>query len=92
MGEGQKALSFFQKSLDVREELVEREPHRTDLNVDLAISYWNMFHICPREDELLWLSKAETILKPLREGGLLHGQLEELWGLVGKEFSNRKRI
>ena len=94
-GEGEKALSFFQKSLNIKEDLVEREPYRTDLKINLAITYWNMFLICPQKDKLLkllWLEQAETILKPLREGGLLHGQLEKLWGLVGKELSNRKRI
>jgi len=71
------------------EDLVAKEPHRTDFRVDLAISCWNMFGICPEADELRWLNQAKAILEPIRDAGLLHGQLEELWGYVEKELGKR---
>ena len=45
MGEGQKALEFFEKSLKVREELVALEPGRTDFRRDLSASFNNLGHI-----------------------------------------------
>ncbi len=92
MGEGAKALAYFEKSLKVREELVALEPGRTDLRVDLAISHWNIYLVCSKEDELNWLTKAKTILQPMIEKGMLHGQLQQLWGLVNKaiEKFNKK--
>jgi tetratricopeptide (TPR) repeat protein len=45
MGEGQKALEFFEKSLKVREELVALEPGRTDFRRDLSVSFNNVGQI-----------------------------------------------
>ncbi len=84
MGEGNKALEFFEKSLKVMQELVAKEPQRADFRVDLAISCWNMFGICPAEDEIKWLTTAKNILQPIAQTGLLHGQLEQLWGYLEK--------
>ena len=41
VGEVQKALEFFEKSLKVREELVALEPGRTDFRRDLSVSFSN---------------------------------------------------
>ncbi|OQX26220.1 MAG: hypothetical protein BWK80_11645 [Desulfobacteraceae bacterium IS3] len=89
MGEGNKALEFFEKSLKVRQDLVSKEPQRSDFRVDLAISCWNMFNICPGEDEIKWLTQAKNILQPMREAGLLHAQLEQLWGYVKEALEKR---
>jgi len=55
----------------------------------LAISHWNIFLICPKEDKVIWLTKAKKILQPLRETGATHGQLDQLWGLVTRELDKR---
>ncbi len=91
MGEGNKALEFFEKSLKVMQELVAKEPQRSDFRVDLAISCWNMFGICPVEDEIKWLTTAKNILQPMREAGLLHSELENGWQLIKKELEEHGR-
>ncbi len=45
LGEGQKALEFFEKDLQVMLRLVESEPHRTDFQRDLSVSYNNVGNI-----------------------------------------------
>lgn len=42
IGDAKKALSFFEKSKNIREELYRKEPHRTDLARDLAVSFTRM--------------------------------------------------
>ena len=66
---------------------MEREPERADYQVDLAISCWNIFLVCGKEDETLWLRKAHGILNPLQEKGVVHGQLDQLMGLVERELN-----
>jgi len=84
MGQGPKALEFFEKDLKVMEELVAIEPDRTDFRVDYAISHWNIYLVCAQEDKLNWLTKAKTILQPMIEQGVVHGQLQQLWGMVNE--------
>jgi hypothetical protein len=42
-----------------------------------------------KEYEVMCLTKAKETLQPLREAGVTHGQLEQLWGLVTKELDKR---
>jgi len=64
------------------EELVALEPYRTDFKVDYAFSHWNISTVCSKEDELNWLNKAKAILQPMIEQDVVHGQLQQLWGMV----------
>ena len=92
-GDGARALEYYMKELKIMETLVEREPNRADYQVDLVISYWNIFLICKKEDELYWLKKVHQILKTMKERGLVHGQLNQLLGLVEQELKKTvKRI
>ncbi len=90
MGDAKKALEYFEKDLQAMEELVLREPERTDLHVDLGISYWNAYRVCPRDEEVKWLRKAKKLLEPLRSAGMVHGQIERLWQLVVDALEMRK--
>jgi tetratricopeptide (TPR) repeat protein len=87
MGQGPKALEFFEKSLKVREDLVALEPGRTDFLVDYAISHWKICLVCPRKEEMKWLTKAKAILEPLVQKGTTHGQLQQLWDMVNKAIN-----
>ncbi len=84
MGEGKKALEFFEEDLRVMLRLVETEPHRTDFRMDYAISHWNMYLLCDKKDKKYWLEKALGILIPLKEAGKVHAQLDQLLGLIVK--------
>jgi hypothetical protein len=87
MGQGPKALEFFEKDLKVMEDLVALEPGRTDFQVDYAISHWKIYLVCSKEDEMKWLTKAKAILEPLVQKGATHGQLQQLWDLVNKAIN-----
>src|SRR5206468_1762564 len=39
IGEGQKALEFYNQSMQIAERLYKAEPHRADLARDLSVSY-----------------------------------------------------
>ena len=82
MGEGQKALEFFEKSLKVMEELVAHEPRRTDFRVDYALSHWNIYLVCSKDEELSWLNKTKDILEPMVKKGVQHPQLKPSWEMV----------
>ncbi len=77
-----KAISYFEKSIQIMEELCTKEPDRVDFRVDYAISHWNMYRVCRKEEEIAWLTKAKSVLAPLVQNGITHGQLGQLWGLV----------
>ncbi|GMV42640.1 MAG: hypothetical protein AMXMBFR64_43560 [Myxococcales bacterium] len=82
-GRSDEARDFFQESLDVMRRLVQREPHRADLRVDLAISCWNFYLLSVgAAEERRWLVACLGELRVLRDAGLQHGQLEQLWGLA----------
>jgi hypothetical protein len=73
------------------EELVALEPGRTDFRVDYAISHWNIYLVCPKEQEYQWLTKAKAILEPLVQKGITHGQLQQLWEMVNKELAKDEK-
>ena len=52
LGEGEKALEYYMKSLEIRESLVKKEPGRTDLQIDLSMSltYLGKIHEAHGED------------------------------------------
>ena len=52
LGKGQLALRFFEDSLAIRKQLVEREPGRADLLRDLAVSYDHLGVLALAEGEL----------------------------------------
>nr|WP_141657217.1 tetratricopeptide repeat protein [Thiocapsa sp. KS1] len=83
-GDGAGARGYFAESLEIRRALVAQEPGRADLRVDLAITYWNQYLLAVRQDERHWLDQVLETLRPLREGGLVHGQLDQLWGLASE--------
>ena len=89
-GKGEEALEAFRKGLTIREELVAGEPERTEFLMDQAISCWNIYLICPKEDELHWLQRARKVLIPLKLQRRTHGQFTQLWQLVNKALSNRQ--
>ena len=89
-GNGTKALEYYMKGLEIMEALTAKEPERADYQRDLAISYWNIFLVCEKEDELQWLHKAHGILKPMKARGVVHGQLDQLLGLVEQELEKRQ--
>ena len=68
-GRTRAAFVLLEACLPFHEELVALEPDRTDFRVDLAISCWNIFRICPPEDEVSWLARAQEILEPMIEAG-----------------------
>jgi hypothetical protein len=78
-GDGDAARGFFAEMLEVMRALVAQEPGRADWRVDMAIAYWNHYLLAERQDERPWLEQVLETLRPLREGGRLHGQLDQLW-------------
>ncbi len=46
MGDGKKALAFYEKSLRVLEDLVAKEPDQTDFRRNLSANFVNVGHIC----------------------------------------------
>ncbi len=81
-GDGAGARGCFEEDLAIMRALVAQEPGRADLRVDLAISYWNQYLLSARQDERPWLDQVLETLRPLREGGLVHGELDRLWGMA----------
>jgi hypothetical protein len=83
-GDGAGARGYFAESLEVMRALVAQEPGRADLRVGLAISYWNQYLLAARQDARPWLEQVLETLRPLREQGLMHPQLDQLWGLASE--------
>jgi hypothetical protein len=71
LGQGEAARQFYQKSLDIRQRLVDQEPDRADYQIDLVISLF-------RTEEWSALERALVILKQLEAEGRLMPQYEPL--------------
>jgi len=84
IGDANKSLEFFEKSLLVKESLVAMEPDRTDFSINYASSLWNIYLICPTDEEFLWLNKAKNILERWVNKGVINQQLTQLWGMVNE--------
>jgi len=84
MGDVKKAFEFFEKDLRLIESLVAMEPERSDFMIDYAISHWNIYLICSREDELLWLNKVRNILEPMIGKDVNHPKMTQLWTVVNE--------
>ncbi len=81
-GDGAGARGYLEEMLEILRALVAQEPGRADLRVDLTICYWNQHLLAERDDERPWLEQVLETPRPLRERDLLHGQLDQLWGLA----------
>ncbi|NVZ08222.1 hypothetical protein HW932_02975 [Allochromatium humboldtianum] len=81
-GDEAMARAYYDEALEIWRTLVKQEPGRPDLRVGLAISYWNQYLEADPEDEPEWLRLILDILRPLREAGVLHKQLNQIWGLA----------
>ena len=90
-GRGEDALENYAKGLELMESLVALEPERTDFRVEMAMIHWNMYSVCPGEEKYHWLTKAMDILKPLRDQGMAHSQLDQLYDLVNKALDKLER-
>jgi hypothetical protein len=77
--DGAATLGYYEESLEVMRALVAQVSGRADWRVHLAIAYWNQYLVSDPEDERTWLEQVLGTLRPLREGKLLHGQLDQVW-------------
>lgn len=90
-GNSAGARGFFSESLEILRTLVAQDPGRADLWMDLAFTYWNQYQVAERDDERQWLEQVLDTLRPLREQGLLHGQLDQLWELATEAMQGQSR-
>ena len=74
LGHGEQALEFYEKSLDLREELHRRNPNSADFARDLWVSYWRMAQIEEQSGSgqaTDWWRKAFDKLAEMKRRGAL---------------------
>jgi hypothetical protein len=75
LGQGERALDFYQRDLEIAERLLAAEPQRADYAWDLVCSLVRLGQVT---GERSWLERARGILHQLRaEARLPHRQAEE---------------
>ena len=74
LGNGAKALEFYEQSLALREELRARNPQSADYARDLAVSYWRMADISEKSGAggaTAWWRKAYDQLHGMQQRGIM---------------------
>ncbi len=74
LGNGAKALEFYEKSLALREELRQRNPQSADYARDLVVSCWRMADVAEKTgqgDARNWWRKAYEQLAGMKARGIM---------------------
>jgi len=79
LGEGEKALGYYRRTLEIRRLLVRKEPEVVDRYIGLAYVFLDMFRVTEDEEEKReFVMEAYGITKSLVDAGVIHPQLKEL--------------